>query len=275
MYFKRICTTLLLMLCLIPAFGQLTTQAKWGWAKNTGGQTIDLVSDSLGNLCVLGNHTADVTIEGQTISGAGAYVAFYDSTAQFLSLKSIASEGVKIDKLATDNFGNFYACGSFTGTVKSGAFTLVSKGQSDGILIKLDSKGNVLEATSFGAEFADAVNDLVVDLKGNKYVLVRQTKTYYGSDNVLDYINRADVYKIDNINKTLWTKPVNTTGSILSNTGSISSDDNGFIYTSVSVSYSSDKNTKKLFLTKLDEEGNTIWTREHGNSVSSTENVSQ
>ena len=274
MYFKRICNVLLCMIVFIPAFGQLTTDAKWGWAKNTGGQTIDLVSDSLGNLCVLGNHTADVTIDGQTVSGSGAYVAFYDSTAKFLSLKSIASSGVKLEKLSKDNFGNFYACGSYTGTVKSGAYTLVSKGESDGILIKFDSKGNVLEAFSFGAEFADAVNDLVVDQKGNKYVLVRQTYKYSIGNNTFKYGNQTYVHKIDNTTKILWNKSYNTSSSIvLSNSGSISRDDYGFIYTSVS--YTDYLNNRKLFLTKLDEEGNHIWSTEHGSSVSSIENVSQ
>jgi len=263
MYFKRICNVFLCMIVLFPAFGQLTTEAKWGWAKNTGGQTIDLVSDSLGNLCILGNHSTDVTIEGQTISGAGAYVAFYDSTARFLSLKSIASTGTTLNKLFQDNLGNIYACGSFTGTVKSGAYTFTSKGKSDGILIKIDTKGNILNAIQYGGVNDDFIHAVQVDSKGFMNMLISIAGANY-------------IYRYDAQNKELWNQYLSTAFVNVSypNNVSLSMDDYGFIYVS-SVMLYTPTNENKLYVRKFDEEGNTVWARFRGSNINTSEKISQ
>jgi hypothetical protein len=127
---KKIANFCFLLFVLIGfgSFAQLTNTAKWGWAKNVGGTTVDIVSDSTGTVYILGNYSTDLTIEGQTLIGSGSYIAKYDSTSKFLSLKSIASSASTLISLSLDPFGNLYACGSFTGTVKSGAYTLTSKG---------------------------------------------------------------------------------------------------------------------------------------------------
>lgn len=85
--------------------------------------------------------------------------------------------GVEADMVtdtALDSLGNIYAVGFFQGTsdVNPGPTTtnLVSGGDTDIFVMKLDSSGDLVWAHGFGASGADQANSVSVDSSGNVYV---------------------------------------------------------------------------------------------------------
>ncbi|MCC7503244.1 MAG: T9SS type A sorting domain-containing protein [Flavobacteriales bacterium] len=60
-------------------------------------------------------------------------------------------------------------CGEFNDTLRTGADTIVTHGDWDGFLARLDSSGAVLWLTAIGGANADELNDVTVDDAGNAY----------------------------------------------------------------------------------------------------------
>jgi hypothetical protein len=257
---KKIANFCFLLFVLIGfgSFAQLTNTAKWGWAKNVGGTTVDIVSDSTGTVYILGNYSTDLAIEGQTLIGSGSYIAKYDSTSKFLSLKSIASSTSTLISLSLDPFGNLYACGSFTGTVKSGAYTLTSKGEADGMYVKLDASLNVLKAVQLGDINKDVISSIQVDKFGNLYALFEQIVSSYKSIKINKYNLQGDLkWSILTHNFNYY-----TTSEINPGCATFSLDNYGFVYVT---SYGKDRNGTIVLLThKLDDEGNFVWQKGFG-----------
>ena len=73
--------------------------------------------------------------------------------------------------VAVDAAGNVYTTGAFSGTLRLGGFTLVSRGDQDLFVGKQDASGNWLWARSAGgASGDDEGRDVAVDAAGNVYV---------------------------------------------------------------------------------------------------------
>lgn len=118
-------------------------------------------------------------------------VCFFIAFAQFSGLSyaqnfewAVSAGSTKSDyseSIAIDNDGNVYTTGSFEGTVDfdpgSGTRNLTSNGSQDIFVQKLDSKGKLVWAHSFGGTLADYGYAITIDQKGDCYV----TGTYQGT----------------------------------------------------------------------------------------------
>lgn len=73
--------------------------------------------------------------------------------------------------MATDNSGNVYMTGEFTGTVEFGDITLTSTsvGQPDVFVVKVNASGTVLWVEKFGGAVQDFGKGITVDDEGNVY----------------------------------------------------------------------------------------------------------
>ncbi|MDU0369540.1 hypothetical protein ACFPAF_03970 [Hymenobacter endophyticus] len=93
-------------------------------------------------------------------------------------LQSSSGE-VSARSVATDGYGSVVT-GSFTGTIRFGAFTLVSRGTSDLFVVRYDPSGRALWAVQFGqspnnvpgySQASASGNDIALDAAGNAYLV--------------------------------------------------------------------------------------------------------
>jgi hypothetical protein len=75
-----------------------------------------------------------------------------------------------INDMKSDNAGNIYVCGSFSGTISLDTYTLTSAGDKDVFVAKLNSTGTVLWAKQGGGVYEDQATALALDASGNVYV---------------------------------------------------------------------------------------------------------
>ncbi|MEL6922483.1 MAG: hypothetical protein AAFO94_00430 [Bacteroidota bacterium] len=74
-----------------------------------------------------------------------------------------------IDAIRIDEDGNFYIAGLFFEQITLGDTTLLSRGQSDIYLAKLDSQGQVIWAQRGGSDFADVLEAIQLGPDGQLY----------------------------------------------------------------------------------------------------------
>ncbi len=77
---------------------------------------------------------------------------------------------VNVNAVASNQNGDYYACGSFYGTIVFGNDTLKSQGESDIFIAKSDNNGNWLWGRIAGGKEADVANGVTVDNAGNVVV---------------------------------------------------------------------------------------------------------
>jgi hypothetical protein len=151
-----------------------SAQAQGGWAISAGSTKTDgiweIVPDGSGNLVVSGFFNGKVsfgsTILSTTSDLGSIFVGKVDKDGKFLW--AVALDGSPTvwagmpDGLAVDSSGNIYFGGEFKDSATFGSTTLTSKGDYDIFIVKLDSNGKVLWATSAGGTGADYVDRLAV-----------------------------------------------------------------------------------------------------------------
>jgi hypothetical protein len=121
-------------------------------------------------------------------------------------------------------------------------------------LAQLDSGGHLVWNTFQGDEQVDGVA-VAVDVSGNAYVAGQQ----YGDTpwgNPLSPINEIVVAKFDSGGQLLWNTYLG--GDMISDTGKIALDASGRVYVTGDIQTAEDK--WDAFVTKLDENGQTLWT---------------
>lgn len=171
----------------------------------------------------------------------------------FLSFSSLCTLGQALDwtaiysgnswvvdnDLATDNEGNIYSIGWFTGTAdfdpSSSDYSLTSNGNEDIFLVKLDAERNFLWAKHYGGAGWDIGYSLAVDYGGNIFI----TGHFSGTANFetspqqynLTAIGSADIFvaKIDTDGNLQWAKTMG--GSDNDFSYSIALGNNGSILT--------------------------------------------
>lgn len=153
------------------------------WARSAGGTGTEIgygiAIDAFGNSFVTGSFHGTPMFGPFTLTAVGApadiFVAKYDSAGNVLWARSAGGTGLDTGLgIAVDGSGSSYVTGGFVGTATFGPFTLTSFGGTDIFVVKYDSGGNVVWATSGGAT---ANNDkgyaIAVDGPGNSYATGR------------------------------------------------------------------------------------------------------
>ncbi|PCJ66691.1 MAG: hypothetical protein COA58_04320 [Bacteroidetes bacterium] len=198
----------------------------------------------------------------------------------------------QVNSIATDATGNVYTTGRFGGTADfdpgAGIYNLSASGLSDIFVSKLDASGNFVWAKKFGATLHNLGNDIAIDASGNVYV----TGTFRGtvdfdpgtgvSNLTADNSYDAFVLKLNSSGDYVWAKSF---GSSYSESGnSIDLDAAGNVYTTGlfrdTVDFDpgtginnliADGSRYYIFISKLDTDGNFVWARSFGNSLSNQE----
>ncbi len=172
---------------------------------------------------------------------------------------------------------HLYITGSFGGNASIGTQNLVSKGESDAYLARLDGKGQAMWAVAIGGSGADRGKAVATDETGNLYA----TGLFEGSINVgavtLNAKGGKDIYvvKMDDTGRVLWAATAGgATGSVEAH--AIFADKAGNVYITgsfaESASFGSATITAKgyldVFVAKLDPAGQFVWATSAGGTDS-------
>jgi hypothetical protein len=267
------------------------------WAKRIGGVDTDeglaIALDPSGNVYATGvfRVTADFDpsagVFNLTSAGdADIFILKLDASGNFLWAKQMG--GIVNDfgfSIALDASNNVYATGSFGDTADFdpgiGTFDLISAGNTDNFVSKLDSNGNFLWAKQLGGTDDDDSYAIAVDAIGNVYTI----GTFYATADFdpgvgtynLTAVGQYDIFisKLDASGNFSWAKQI---GGAMSDEGyAIAVDASGNVFTTGSfagiVDFDPGAGTFNLtaglgnldvFVSKLDVSGNFLWARQFG-----------
>jgi hypothetical protein len=192
-----------------------------------------------------------------------------------------------VSSITVDGSGNVYTTGYFSGTADfnpgAGTYNLISAGETDIFVQKLDSSGKFIWAKSFGGNTYDFGRSITVDGSGNVYTTGQFQGTVDfdpGTDTAnITSAGKYDIYvlKLDAAGNFIWAKSFG--GSSDDYGRSITVDGSGNVYSTGgfegTVNFDPDTNTTNItvakgysdiYVLKLDVSGNFIWAKSFGDT---------
>ena len=258
---------------------------QWGnlvWARSAGGTGIDLTTgvtvDGKGDIYAVGFFQGTVDFDPGTpinnvtsVGNMGAFVWSLDQAGQFRWVErvsggidhGIGGSGHNFD-ITADHASNVVIAGYFRDHVDfeadTGTTRLTSAGESDVFVAKMDSNGTFIWADRIGGSSFDAGGHVTTDAIGNVFLdgwFAGQIDVDPGLN--AHWLTSAGSYdafavKLDAAGHFVWGRRSGTAN--LENASGIALDRLGYIYTSTNSE-----------LTKLDSQGNLLWTYPEGGSV--------
>lgn len=274
---------------------KLDVNGNFVWAKNIGGEDNDLglsiTLDHLGNIYTTGSFGDTVDFDPGTgtsnlISNGNRdiFIQKLNSNGDFIWAKQLGGssydEGVEIK---TDNIGNVYITGVFSETVDfdpgPGITNLISNGDKDIFIQKLDAQGNFIWAKQMGGTLADVGTSIIVDDTGNVYTscTFKDTVDFDPGIGISNLISMGSydmaIQKLDSNGNFIWVKQMG--GIDYDRIQTLTLDNNGNIYSTGSFQDTVDfdpgngitnliASDKDIFIQKLDNNGNFVWAKQMG-----------
>jgi len=158
---------------------KLDTNGNWIWVKKAGGINsdaglgIDIDTDE--NVMLTGSFVSNSAQFGSihliNSGGQDIFVAKIDAESNWLWAINAGGSGYdRGSDIVTDSECNMYVTGYFFDTSSFGSLPLISNGQYDVFVTKVDTDGNWLWAINAGGDDFDESYDLCIDTEGNIYV---------------------------------------------------------------------------------------------------------
>lgn len=275
---------------------KLDFNGNFQWAKRMGGISFDggtsIAVDPSGNVYTTGSFRETVDFDpglGESIltsAGSGdIFVQKLDSDGSFLWVKQMGGgSNDQSHSIAVDYSGSVYFTGSFRATADFdpgvGIANLISDGDRDIFVEKLDANGNFIWAKRMGASAIDFGESIAVDATGFVYIsgsFGESVDFDPGAGTViLTSAGSLDIFiqKLDTDGNLLWAKhsggaggdcaqaiAVDTLGNVYSTGSFLETADfdpgvGAFILTSVG--------GQDIFIQKLDANGNFLWAKRMG-----------
>lgn len=250
-----------LFFCSFYCFSQ-----QWQWTKsNFSKSTYCNTRVSLSNGDIIG--TFDNTITK------------YDPNGNLLWNVNITN--IFINDLCSNNLGDFYITGTFTGTAVFGNQTITSTGLKDVLIGKFDSNGNCQWVHSFGSISNDIGNAVSIDVSGNVVLTgeFRDSITVGTQNLVSNNPNQSFfIVKYGTSGQVLWANQSMGWGyglkvkcDSLNNTYALGTFGQTTSFNNHSVAGASYGNT--LILIKYDNQGNVAWAKTLASSAVQSMNV--
>jgi type IX secretion system substrate protein/beta-propeller repeat-containing protein len=175
----------LLFIAVCISFIEMTNAQSWIWSRQIGGLNTDATStktcvDQNGNLYVIGYFQSNPCyLDNDTLQSLNGYsdcfIAKYDASGNELWVKSFGGfnsmmqpEGMS-NVIFNNQTNSIFINGTFYGMCIFDSDTLISAGQSDAFLARLDLNGNVIWIKKAGGTSKDYSSAMDVDLNGNAY----------------------------------------------------------------------------------------------------------
>ena len=262
------------------------------WAKQIpGASSAEIKLDASGNIYICGSYNGPADLD----PGAGtfsitpiglqdAFLLKLDATGNFIWAKTWGSTGTDVaNSIALDATGNIYTTGTFSATVdfdpNAGVTNLISNGNWDCYISKLDASGNLVWTKGFGGTSQETAEGITVDASG-----VYSTGSFAGTVDLDPGAgtftatgNGGDVYilKLDLTGNFVWAKTfgaivlgdfgqaitLDATGNIYSTgryAGQVDFDPGAGTYTMTTVG------AQDIYVLKLDASGNFVWAKTWG-----------
>lgn len=287
---KRTIYQSLFLLFATGMFGLSNAQEyDWKWAESYGGnqhdRAVDVTSDFMGNVYAVGTF-GSLTINFGSIQLVNQgetdfYLVKYDylgNPVNALSFGSASIEGgMGVD---TDNAGNVYVIGYFTGeTFTIGTTTLTNQDvgeTSDFFIAKFNSNLEFQWAKSAGSSVGDGANRIAVDGAGNSYIT-----GYFGGNEMffetitLNSYGAVDIFtaKYDTDGNEVWVVGAGGTGFEQGMDISIDLDGNSYVtgyFSSPTVTFGftdiTNSGINDIYVVKYDENGIEQWVKAIGGS---------
>ena len=157
---------------------RLDAAGAFSWVTAYGGnidtQVLGLALDASGNSHVTGNFTGTGKFGSKTFTAQSidAYVAKLSSSGAFLwTTVAGGSSNDYGNAVTTDVSGNSYVAGHFRASAAFGSHTIVSKGDYDIFVAKLNPSGTFLWATGAGGAGNDQARGVALDAAGNIFAV--------------------------------------------------------------------------------------------------------
>jgi len=217
---------------------KMDSNGNWLWATQAGGSNYEschaIAIDDNGYSYVSGDFYETVTFGSHSLTSSGGsdiFVAKMDSNGNWLW--ATQAGGVDYDGgsgIAIDDNANSYVTGSFSDTVNFGTHSLISSGEYDIFVAKMDAVGNWLWATQAGGSQYDMCKAIAIDDYGNSYVTGYFYESATFGSHALISIGEYDIFvaKMDANGNWLWVTQAGGSGSDFG--WGIALDDNGNSY---------------------------------------------
>jgi len=235
---------------------------QWGTRNNDSGQSVAV--DSSGNVFVTG--TAGGSLNGYEDTGeTDIFLTKFDNDGR----KMWTSQWWGTDQLESgyfvkvDTSGNIFVTGFTNGDLDGNG----NAGETDVFIAKLDDDGNHQQwIKQWGTSSNDDGNSIAFDNSGNIFVAGTTWGSLDGNTNAGDDSTDPFLTKFDNDGNKLWTKQW---GTFYEDSGSsVAVDSAGNIFVTGGTWENLDGNESAgesdIFLTKFDNDGNKLWTRQFG-----------
>ena len=156
---------------------------------------INLTADSTGNIYIVGEFFDSISFGGNVLHASGTlddyFVVKYGVNEEVLWLKGIRSNGISYGgTIISDEVGNFYVSGNFSGISIFGTDTIISDSQSDVFLARYTANGECYGVVHFGnAESLEVGQDndgnpVIVGKFSGTVSIGSFSFTSYGSDDI-------------------------------------------------------------------------------------------
>ncbi|MEO5571056.1 MAG: SBBP repeat-containing protein, partial [Bacteroidia bacterium] len=260
----------------------VSAQKNWLWHNGGAGndEALDNAIDQNGNIFTTGYFSLTAqfnTISLSSIGSGDIFISKQDSNGLYQWAVQAGSSGSdRANSIATDNSGNVFIAGFFTGSASFGAITLTSSNNSQDVFVaKLDAAGNFIWANKFGGSDIDLALAINADLNGNVVVTGQFRGTSQFGSNTFTSINDPNtnapsydifILKLDANGNFIWSK--HGSAKYDDRGLGVSSDNSGNIYLtgqfSDTIQFTNTYTNNAFnagFLLKLDASGNEVWMR--------------
>ncbi|WP_437538932.1 hypothetical protein WME79_22755 [Sorangium sp. So ce726] len=247
------------------------------WAKRFGNDAVQLAPqiavDRAGNAVVTGGARGSIPIGDEPIVGAGgvdALVMKLDATGEVLWGKLFGDHDYQACRgVALDRQGNVLVMGDFGGTIDFGGGPLVSAGDRDIFVAKLDPDGTPRWSKRFGGALNQTGLDIDTDGHGALHVLAALDGTVDFGGGALTASSGIAVAKLDPDGQHIWSRQFGDGMSLVHY--QIAADDQGNTVLTGSFGGtidfgngpigSGDGAVEEAFVAKLDPHGDALWSR--------------
>lgn len=268
------------------------------WANSNGGADSEFASsvavDTNNNTFVIGTYRGTVDFDPgagivnlQSNGESDIYIQKLDPQGNLVWARSLGGVSREYGKeISTDADGNIIVLGSFSDTIDadpgSGVTMLSSAGESDVLILKLNSDGNFIWAKRMGTVKDDVGYALVHDSMDNSYITGRYEE-YIGppapgnTTKNSTFISKIFVAKVTSSGTTEWFQTIGGPGFDYGS--DIDLDGDNFVYVNgrfqetldfdagAGVEERTSSGGSDSYLLKLDTDGNFIWVKTFGGTL--------